>query len=174
MLTKVFYIFVFLTYVLSQQVRIQFSGIPNQFAILWQSKDTNQSNIATVRFGYEENSLTEISHGETRSFRACLYYSSVTKEVLIRVRPNIDVFFQVSISPNSWSKLYKFRSSPETPRPFTFIAYADTDVTPDTKKVMDKILQEKSAEFVVIAGDLAYVKILFYILGLAMESRSMG
>ena len=136
------------------QLRIQFTGILNKYSISWQSKNVEP---AVIKFGYNPNNLNENSIGNTTKFTACVLYSSVTKEVEINVRANSPIFFQVKVNSETWSKTYSFQSAPNNVEEFNFIAYGDTDSTPNSAKVMEKVLtNEKSSAFVLHAGDLAY------------------
>lgn len=102
------------------QVRVQFTGITNQYSILFQTNISRTDLKSAVKYGYDKNQLSTIRTGTTKPFTACLYYRSVTKEVIIDVLPEKDVYFQVSINETNsqWSKTFKFKSVPTTKKIF--------------------------------------------------------
>jgi hypothetical protein len=94
---KKFIIFLLFLFTIQQeQIILQFTGIQNQYSILWKTKDENRNHISTIKFGYNPDSLTETVRGTMNSYSACVYYKSVMREVMIRVLPERKVYFQVS------------------------------------------------------------------------------
>jgi len=96
--------------------------------------------------------------GTTTSFTACLIYSSVTKEVLIKVEPEKKVYFQVSNNSTVtlWSRVFSFSTPVQRNHNFQFIAYGDTDLTEDTNKTISALLKENNYDFIFHLGDYAY------------------
>jgi acid phosphatase type 7 len=145
--------FAVITFAQNTQLRIQFTGVLNEYSISWQSEN---DLTPMLKFGYEPNHFNQTVTGNATKFSACVLYKSITKEVFIKVKENSQIYFQIQLNSGTWSKMFQFKSTPEKQESFEFIAYGDTDTTQNTKIVMEKVLTEKNSSFVLHAGDFAY------------------
>lgn len=152
-LLLVFFVFTFSQF----QVRVQFTGVPNQYSILFQTNDSRTDHKSAVRFGYEQSALSTLRTGTTTPYTACLAYRSVTKEVVIEVLPEREIYFQVSnnVTNTPWSKVYKFKSVPTEKKDFSFVTYGDTGKRDVSKLLINQILK-LDPKFIIHSGDYAY------------------
>jgi hypothetical protein len=138
-----------------EQVRIQLTGKPFEYSISWQS--LQKEGVSNVRFGYSAAVLDQVIQGTTNSFSACYVYSSVTRETVIKVEPQKSIFYQVSNDGRTWSKTFEFKTPPSwNNHDFSFIAYGDTDITPETRGIVSAVQREQNYELILHAGDYAY------------------
>lgn len=134
-----------------EQVRVAFGDDPrSSVRIVWQTAQPTRQRL--VEFG-ETPSLGRVEAGTRPTYA---YETGALAEVsLTRLRPGRTYYYRVGDPEGGWSPIRTFRTVDRSLEHFSFTAFGDHGIAPDSQKNVQNIVRERPA-FHVLLGDISY------------------